>query len=202
MRRNRSLLLAAGSVAAAALLLAAVVGLSGRVPSHSRSAPGETKLASSSTGLFTAAQTAQVVPTTIPPGGVALTGAATPGKPGNEAVELYVKPATDSGPSLTAAQASADALQIDDAPGLTVLSAVYANVTDANAEVPAGTAPPASDVIGDNAWIVTVHSPQPVTMQYGCVALSSGTSCQSATVRNDVLVLSDPGGQLLLGYFY
>ena len=201
MHLNKSLVLAGVSLGATALLLVGVIEVSGgRGPSHSRSARGETKLASTSTRLFTAAQTAQVVPTTIPSGGVALTGAAAQGNP--RPVELYVKPATDSGPSLTVAQASADAPQIDDTPGLSVLSAVYANVTAAADEVPAGTAPPASDVVGENAWLVTVQSPQPVTMQYGCLALSSGPSCQSATVQNDVLVLSDPGGQLLLGYFY
>jgi hypothetical protein len=120
---------------------------------------------------------------------------------------MYLRRATVTS-ALSAAQASGDALRADNAPGLTVTSAVFANVTVAGEEVEAGTTPPSTAVVRRNVWVVTVHSPKPIRLQ-ACggttAATTSGTSadsCPTETVRNDVLILDAITGAVLYGFFY
>ncbi len=156
--------------------------------------------------LFRAGTVMGSVPRTIPRGGVAVTNGISAPTAADGDVMLYAQPAT-SAPLLTPAEAGQDALNVDNGPGLSIASTVFANVSVADDQVPAGVTPPSSDVLGQNVWIVVVRAPQPEQMPTGCTPFSanssttSTTACPTVTVQDDVLLISDTTGQMLYGYF-
>lgn len=143
------------------------------------------------------------VPATIPHDGVMLDSRQQPGS--GEAVLLYLRPATAGSP-LSAARASAKALEADNAAGLAVSSAVFANATVPGEVPPPGSTAPSTAVVRRNVRVVTVHAPAPTKIS-GCVVLPphpplGEAPCRTSSVQNDVLLLDATTGQMLAGFFY
>lgn len=134
------------------------------------------------------------IPTSIPLGGVALLVHDN----GHIAVQAYLRPASSTS-GITRAQAGASALRIDDAPGLSVSSATYANVTIPADVLPARLPVSPSAVVGRDVWVVVVASPDPVAIPLGCQ--SSVARCGTAVVSSDTLLLDSATGNLLYGFF-
>jgi hypothetical protein len=152
--------------------------------------------------LVTVASSAWRIPSSVPSGGVRILVKANPSSTTSPpATELYLEPATQPSP-ISENQARTDALSIDNAAGLSISSATWANVTVPAEEVTAGNTPPPSAVLGRNSWVVVVSAPSPVMMQYGCdrPATPSG-ECASAAFSHDTLVIDASSGKLLYGYY-
>jgi hypothetical protein len=145
--------------------------------------------------LLTARQASFSVPRSVPAGGVAIL--VRNGR--NVAAEAFLHRAS-APPVISQAQAEADALQIDNAPGLQVSSATYANVTVAADVSPPGGPPLSSPslVVDRNVWVVVVTAPSPVGIPMGC---TSAGQCPEAQVSNDTLLLDPVTGTLLYGFF-
>jgi hypothetical protein len=97
--------------------------------------------------------------------------------------------------------AAADALQLDNAAGLSVTNVVFASVTVTGEVPPAGITAPSSAVINTPAWVVTVTASSPVAMQACTGATSGAASCTTAMASNDVLILDPTTGEMLAGFF-
>ncbi len=152
--------------------------------------------------LVTVNSSAWAIPRSVPSGGIRILVKANPAATTSPAeAELYLKPATAPSP-ISVNQARADALSIDNAAGLSVSSATWANVTVPAEEVAAGTTPPSSAVLGRNMWVVVVSTPNPVTMQYGCDRPTTASGgCASAAFSHDTLVIDPSSGKLVYGYY-
>lgn len=151
------------------------------------------------TPLGSVSNSAWGIPCTVPKDGVMILVKANPASPSASvaAVALYLHPATASSP-ISKSQAEADALKIDNGPGLYVSSAIWASVTVPDDEVPVGVTPLSSAVLGRNAWVVEITTPQPSVMNYGC---QPAKGCTSATFAHNVLVIDPSSGNMLSGYF-
>jgi hypothetical protein len=156
-------------------------------------APAYRKLASTST-------TMRSVPSTIPAGGVTVLGGNA--QRGGNPVLMYLDPATSVTGMISQAEAGADALAIDNGPGLSVTNAVLASVTLPSDVPPAGVTPSPSAVIGTTAWVVTVTSPAPVSMSTCSVPGSSSNNYNCAVVvSNNYMVLDPTTGAFLVSTF-
>ncbi|MDA8040723.1 MAG: hypothetical protein M0Z69_16545 [Actinomycetota bacterium] len=139
-----------------------------------------------------AASTATAVPRMIPKGGMAVLSRQVQG--GHRAVLMYLQPAEQPTDAISQAQAEADALVIDNAPGLRVTGAVFATVTLPSEVPPAGVVPNPSAVIDLPAWVVTVSAPAPVLMPVGCKATSTGSgACQYVEASSNYVILDASG---------
>ena len=136
------------------------------------------------------------VPTSIPPGGVALWQADQHGKPTGLGAYLH-RPRT---PSLDMPPDNAEeaALLMNSTPGLRVAGATLASVT-----LP-GTAPTVRQWRTLDAWIVTLDFPHPFALPLGCLARASGSGhepshCQTFVVsKNLVYVNARTGASAIL----
>lgn len=145
--------------------------------------------------LLTAQQASFSIPRSVPAGGVAIL--VRNGR--NVAAEAFLHKAS-APPVISQAQAEADARRIDNAPGLRVSAATYANVTVVADVSPPGGPPLSSPslVVDRNVWVVVVTARRPVGIPMGC---TSAGQCPQAQVSNDTLLLDPVTGTLLYGFF-
>jgi len=164
---------------------------------HGTGMPSPRYMSSSLRRFVTAGLSSGAVPRTISSEGVAIVG---PMVGGERSVFAYLKPATPPNTAISAAEASSDALSLDNGPGLSVTNAVFASVTLPGSIPPAGVAPAPTAVIGMSAWVVTVSSPTPGDMPGACAGATE-TCTPDETATANILILNPTNGAMLGGFF-
>ena len=119
------------------------------------------------------------VPTSIPPGGVALWQADQHGKPIGLSAYLHRPRMSDR--DMPQYQAEEAARLINNTPGLRIAGATLASIT-----LP-GTGPTVSQWRTLDAWIVTLKFPHPSELPLGCLARASGSGHEPSHCRTFVV---------------